>query len=103
MRESCPTLQAFGATDAIRNDGGPSTSLYVGGPVNKLVNPLTGLLETLFFGGSSRPVASPAAVVPHDTMPFCSRVVDSSGAAFAVLCVTAENAGYNAELIMLND
>lgn len=103
MQEFCPTLHDnFGVTDAVRNDGGPSTSLFVGGPVNRLVNPLTGTIESLIFG-DSRNVGFAVAVVPRETQIFCSRAVDSAGVAFAALCVTAENAGYNAELIMLND
>jgi len=100
-QQFCETLKAFGVTDAVRNDGSTAAGLYVGGGVNRLVNPLTGLDNVLF--GESRNIAYAIGIVPRAEQSLCSRVVDSTGIAFATLCVTPQNTGYLAELFVLND
>ena len=110
----CTTLRNFGVVAAVRNDGGPSTSMWVGGAVYRLVNPLINFfsgvlpsqLPTLFYHevfGDARQVAFAVAAVPRTPDTFCEPVVDGDGTPFASLCVTPDNIGYNAELVMLDD
>jgi hypothetical protein len=101
-QEFCPTLKAFRVTDAIRNDGGPSASMYVGGPLDKLVNPLSGFMDTSLYG-DSRNVAYGLGIVSRAAETRCNRIMDASGVAFASLCITPENTGYLAEVFFLND
>lgn len=99
-QQFCPTLYAFGVTDAVRNDGSTAAGLYVGGGIDKLANPLTGLDQLLF--GDSRNIAYAVGIVPRAAQTSCTRIVDSAGAAFAALCITPENSGYLAELFILD-
>jgi hypothetical protein len=111
IEDFCTTLKDnFGVVAAVRNDGGPSASLWVGGPVFRLVNPLINFLSldpaTLFYNtvfGEARQVAFAVAAVPRTPDTFCEPVIDSTGLPFASLCITTDNIGYAAELVMLND
>jgi hypothetical protein len=94
QQQLCPALASFGVTDAIRNDGGPSAAMYVGGSVDAHVNPLT---PPYFFEyGTARRVAFAVGLVPTIGAEICRDLVDRSGAVFASLCVDPRNDGYNA-------
>jgi len=63
-------------------------------------------LKTLIYHetfGDARQVAFAIAAVPLTPDTFCEPVIDSTGIPFASLCITADNTGYAAELVMLND
>jgi hypothetical protein len=107
-------------TDAVRQDGGHSPSLYVGGPVDDVVNKLGSDCvpdPQVIGGGSSDPqactrpvlwaagfgrvprVAYALGLVPTPTQTCCGPITDGNSAVFGMLCLTPDNTGYDAQFI----
>lgn len=115
QQDFCSIFKAFDVTDAVRQDGGHSPSLYVGGDLNKVVNrlgqdcdlendPLACTAPVLFaqeFGAVPR-VAFAVGVVPTATVTACRQVTDSATVVIGMLCITPDNSGYDAQFIALD-
>jgi hypothetical protein len=94
LADLCSTLSNFGATDAIRNDGRGSASLYLGaGKERNFIHPW----------GLARSIAYGVGLVRVPPTTICDRLTDSAGNAFGLVCVTPDSRGYNAEFITLDN
>jgi hypothetical protein len=126
QQDLCATLElGFGVTNAVRQDGGHSPTLYVGGPVNKIVNRLGSdcALDPLVIGrdpstdpiectvpvfwaaefGSAPRVAYALGLVPRATVTSCSQIMDRSSVVIGMLCITPDNTGYDVQFIPLDN
>lgn len=59
----CPVLADFGVTEAVSQDGNTARGLYIGGSLDKCVNPLEGLDHLAY--GDERHIAYGLALVPN--------------------------------------
>src|ERR1044071_6955104 len=90
QQDFCPILARFGVKNAVRQDGGHSPTLYLGGSQNRVVNPLGSdcgpddpiacpvpVVVRGEFGAVPR-VAWSLGVVPSATVTTCSQITDAA-------------------------
>jgi hypothetical protein len=114
QQDFCPILQRFGVQNAVRQDGGHSPSLYLGGNMNRVVNtlgsdcgpndPLACTVPVVWNGefGAVPRVAWSLGVVPSATVTTCTQLIDSAAVVFGMLCITPDNTGYDVQFITLD-
>ena len=115
QQDFCPILARFGVQNAVRQDGGHSPTMYLGGSVNHVVNPLgsdcgpddpIACTVPVFFAGEFGPVPRVAwslGVVPSATVTTCSQITDADLNVFGMLCITPDNTGYDVEFITIDN
>lgn len=115
QQDFCPILARFGVQNAVRQDGGHSPTLYLGGGVNRVVNklgsdcgvddPLACTVPVFWNGefGAVPRVAWALGVVPSATVTTCSQITDSALVVFGMLCITPDNTGYDVEFITIDN
>lgn len=90
------TLEAFGVTDAVLNDGGRSARMVLRGDLDLDLkhNP---------FPAGDRNIAYGLGLVRTGQTARCKSLNDADDVLFGVLCVTPSSEGYDASLTMVDD